>query len=149
MYEGEPFLPIPRLPAVVAIIPEEPPKRVSGSSIAVPLGANGPSLTDGAGSCYVELQTASYQIAWTFLGTPVRESAMKALKTPHIPSGAAALISALTFVVGQLAAFVPTIAQDQQILISAGSAVISAVFLIANAIHALASAKTPVVKPLV
>jgi hypothetical protein len=56
----------------------------------------------------------------------------------HFSITQASLITALTFVVGQLAAFVPAFGPDKQMLISAGSAAISAVFLIANSIHKLA-----------
>lgn len=59
----------------------------------------------------------------------------------HFKITQASLISALTFIVGQVVAFVPNLASDQQVLISAGTAVISAVFLIANSVHALASSK--------
>ena len=65
----------------------------------------------------------------------------------HLKITQAGLVSALTFVVGQLAAFVPSISAAQQVLVSAGTAVIAAVFLIANAIHALASSKHPPVYP--
>jgi hypothetical protein len=56
----------------------------------------------------------------------------------HLSITKASLTSALTFVVGQLVAFVPAFGPDKQALISAGTAVIAAVFLIANAIHKLA-----------
>ena len=54
----------------------------------------------------------------------------------HYKITQAGLISAFTFIVGQLVAFVPSLGTDKQNLISAGSAAISAAFLIANAIHA-------------
>lgn len=57
----------------------------------------------------------------------------------HIKISQAGLISAVTFIIGQIVAFVPAFGPDKQALISAGTAVISAVFLVANAIHALAS----------
>lgn len=56
----------------------------------------------------------------------------------HLKITQASLVSALTFIVGQLVAFVPAFGPDKQNLISAGSAVIAAVFLVANAIHKLA-----------
>lgn len=61
----------------------------------------------------------------------------------HFSITQASAISAFTFVVGQLVAFVPSMGPDKQNLISAGSALIAAVFLIANAIHA--HAVTPAV----
>lgn len=57
----------------------------------------------------------------------------------HYKINQASLISALTFIVGQVVAFVPQFGADKQILISAGTAVISAIFLVANSVHALAS----------
>jgi hypothetical protein len=57
----------------------------------------------------------------------------------HLPITQASLVSALTFIVGQLVAFVPAFGPDKQLLISAGSSVIAAVFLVANAIHHLAA----------
>ena len=56
----------------------------------------------------------------------------------HLKVTQAGLVSALTFIVGQAVAFVPAFGPDKQALISAGTAVISAVFLVANAIHHLA-----------
>lgn len=56
----------------------------------------------------------------------------------HLSITKASLTSALTFIVGQLVAFVPAFGPDKQALLSAGSAVIAAVFLVANAIHKLA-----------
>lgn len=57
------------------------------------------------------------------------------------------LIAALTWVVGQVVAFVPSLGTDKQDLISAGSTIIVAVFLVAKAIHAIADSKTPVAVP--
>jgi hypothetical protein len=62
----------------------------------------------------------------------------------HIKITQAGLIALLATIVGQLVAFIPNLAGDQQILISAGSAAIGAVFMIANAIHALATSKLSV-----
>lgn len=62
----------------------------------------------------------------------------------HLKITQASLISALTFVVGQVVAFVPTLGTDKQNLISAGSTAIALGFIIANSIHALASSKNPV-----
>jgi hypothetical protein len=62
----------------------------------------------------------------------------------HIKITQAGLIAALVAIVGQLAAFVPNIAQYQSTLISAGTAVIAAAFLIANAGHALAGSNVSV-----
>ena len=59
----------------------------------------------------------------------------------HFSITQASLISAFTFVVGQLAAFVPAIGADKQNLLSAGSTLIALGFLIANAIHAHAAAQ--------
>jgi hypothetical protein len=59
----------------------------------------------------------------------------------HLPISQAALVAALTFIVGQLVAFVPSLGPDKQNLISAGSTLIAVVFMIANAIHANAAAK--------
>ena len=59
----------------------------------------------------------------------------------HFKITSASLISAFTFAVGQVVAFVPQFGPDKQNLISAGSAVIAAVFLVSNAIHSLASSK--------
>jgi hypothetical protein len=59
----------------------------------------------------------------------------------HIKITQAGLISLLVTVVGQVVAFVPSIASDQEILISAGSTVIAAVFMVVNSIHALAGSK--------
>jgi hypothetical protein len=56
----------------------------------------------------------------------------------HFSITQASVTSAFAFIVGQVIAFVPSFAQDQQVLISAGTAVISAVFLVANSIHKLA-----------
>ena len=59
----------------------------------------------------------------------------------HFKITQASLITALTFIVGQIVAFVPAFGPDKQILISAGTALISATFLIANAIHAVVATK--------
>lgn len=56
----------------------------------------------------------------------------------HLKVTQAMLVSAFTFVVGQVVAFVPALGPDKQNLISAGSAVISAIFLLANSVHHLA-----------
>lgn len=69
------------------------------------------------------------------------------MKIGHLTITQAGLVSALTFVVGQLVAFVPSLGTDKQNLISAGSAVIAAVFLVANAVHHLADSKTTVLAP--
>jgi hypothetical protein len=61
----------------------------------------------------------------------------------HIKITSAGLTALLVTVVGQVIAFVPSLASDQQILISAGSTAIAAVFLVANAVHALAGSKAP------
>lgn len=57
----------------------------------------------------------------------------------HITQGE--ILAALTFVVGQVVAFVPSIASDQEILISAGSSVVAAVLAIAHAIRYAADSK--------
>jgi hypothetical protein len=57
----------------------------------------------------------------------------------HIRITQAGLIALLTTIVGQVVAFVPAFGPDKQDLISAGSAVIAAAFLLANGVHALAS----------
>lgn len=49
------------------------------------------------------------------------------------------LIALLVMIVGQVAAFVPSFAADKAIVISAGTAAITAAFLVAKAIHAVAS----------
>lgn len=59
----------------------------------------------------------------------------------HLKISQAGLVSAFVFVVGQLVAYIPNLAQYQSILIAAGTAVIAGVFLVANAIHALAASK--------
>lgn len=59
----------------------------------------------------------------------------------HYSITRATLIAAFTTVVGQLIAFLPSLGPDKQNLISAGSIVISAAFVLGNAIHALASSK--------
>lgn len=51
-------------------------------------------------------------------------------------------VAVLTFIVGQLVAFVPSIAPAQEKLISGGSTVIAAGLAIGGAIHHLASSKT-------
>ena len=56
----------------------------------------------------------------------------------HLKITQASIVSAFTFIVGQLVAFLPNLGPDKQNLISAGTAAIAAVFLIANAIHKLA-----------
>lgn len=72
------------------------------------------------------------------------------MKIGHLTITQASLVSALTFIVGQLVAFVPSLGTDKQDLISAGTAVIAAVFLIANAIHSIADGKpTPAPAPVV
>lgn len=71
----------------------------------------------------------------------------------HFSITQAAVTSAVTFVVGQLVAFVPSLSNDQEILISLGSSLVAVAFLVANAIHAHASvtaapvASAPVVAP--
>lgn len=56
----------------------------------------------------------------------------------HLKVTQAGLVSLLTAIVGQLVAFVPAFAPDKQVLISAGSSIIAAAFLGANAVHHLA-----------
>lgn len=63
----------------------------------------------------------------------------------HIKITQASLLALFTTIVGQLVAFVPSLASKEQILISAGSTAIAAVFLVANAVHALAGSKSPAV----
>lgn len=52
-------------------------------------------------------------------------------------------LSVFTFCVTQVVAFVPTLGNEKQILISAGGAVISAGVTIAGAVHDLASSHKP------
>lgn len=56
----------------------------------------------------------------------------------HLKVTQAGLVSLLTTIVGQLVAFVPAFGPDKQILISAGSSLIAAGFLVANSVHHLA-----------
>lgn len=65
----------------------------------------------------------------------------------YFPITQASLITLLTAVVGQVVAFVPSLAPREQTLISLGSILISVAFLIANAIHAHASARRPAPSP--
>lgn len=63
----------------------------------------------------------------------------------HLNVTQAGITALLVAAVGQVAAFVPSVAAYQQTLISAGSFAIAVGFLLANAIHHLASSKTPAV----
>ncbi len=68
----------------------------------------------------------------------------------HLKITAAGVIALFVTVVGQVVAFVPSLKSREETLISVGSVVISAVFLVANAVHAQAGAKqaaVPVVPP--
>lgn len=56
----------------------------------------------------------------------------------HLKITQAGLVALFTTLVGQVVAFVPAFAPDKQVLISAGTALISAAFLIANSVHKLA-----------
>lgn len=56
----------------------------------------------------------------------------------HFSITQASVTAGFVWIVGQAVAFVPSISNDQQILVSAGSAVIAAIFLVANAVHKLA-----------
>jgi hypothetical protein len=62
----------------------------------------------------------------------------------HLSITKASVTSAFTFVVGQVVAFVPAFGPDKQALISAGTSLIAAVFLIANSIHKLADSKVSI-----
>jgi hypothetical protein len=59
----------------------------------------------------------------------------------HLKITQAGLVALLVTIIGQLVAFVPALAPDKQILISAASTAVAAAFLIANAIHALIATK--------
>ena len=59
----------------------------------------------------------------------------------HLKVTQAGLLALLTTIIGQIVAFVPQLASQEQLLISIGSTAISLGFLLANAIHAVASAK--------
>ncbi|MBV9805230.1 MAG: hypothetical protein JO130_18675 [Solirubrobacterales bacterium] len=59
----------------------------------------------------------------------------------HLRIAQAGVVALLTTIIGQVVAFVPAFAPDKQILVSAASTVIAAVFLVANAIHALIATK--------
>lgn len=61
----------------------------------------------------------------------------------HLTVTQAGVTAMLVALVGQVAAFVPSVAAYQQVLVSAGSFAIAVGFLLANAIHHLAAAKTP------
>jgi hypothetical protein len=66
----------------------------------------------------------------------------------HFKITQALCVAALTFIVGQLCAFIPSLGDDKQILISAGSTLIAVAFLLANSIHASASSKVTAAKAL-
>lgn len=63
------------------------------------------------------------------------------------PITQSSLIALLTFVVGQVAAFVPSFGTYQSVAISVGTAVVALGFQIANAIHAHAARRPVVVAP--
>lgn len=56
----------------------------------------------------------------------------------HFSITQASVTAGFVWIVGQAVAFIPSISNDQQILVSAGSAVIAAVFLVTNGVHKLA-----------
>lgn len=66
------------------------------------------------------------------------------MKVSHLKVTRAGLIALATTFIGQLVAFVPAFAPDKQVLISAVSGLISAAFLVANGVHALASSNVSV-----
>jgi hypothetical protein len=63
------------------------------------------------------------------------------MKLSHLSIKQSGLTSLFVMIVGQLVAFVPAFGPDKQALIAAGTTVIAAVFLIANAIHAVVASK--------
>lgn len=62
----------------------------------------------------------------------------------HFKLTQASLISLFTTIVGFVAAFVPNISSEKEVLISAGTTTIAAVFLLVNAIHAVLATKVNV-----
>lgn len=66
------------------------------------------------------------------------------MNTSHLNVTQAGVTSLLVAIVGQVVAFVPSLANSQQVLVSAGSFGIAVAFLIANAVHHLASSRAPV-----
>jgi hypothetical protein len=62
----------------------------------------------------------------------------------HVKITSAGLTALLVTVVGQLVAFIPTFAPYKAVLISAGTAVIAAAWLLANARHALAGSNVSI-----
>lgn len=60
----------------------------------------------------------------------------------HLTITQAGLTSLVVMMIGQLVAFVPSLAPLQQLLISIAATAVSLGFLVANAIHKMADAKT-------